>query len=70
MSTQTLSGATPATRQGPSGRLLRLVETVLTWRERARGRRVLAGLDDHTLRDVGLDRAAVSGEIDKPFWRG
>lgn len=70
MSTHSLSGVTPARRPTPSRWLLRLVETLLTWRERARSRRILAGLDDHTLRDVGLDRSAVSSEIDKPFWRG
>ncbi len=40
-----------------------------TWQERARGRRALASLDDHLLRDIGLSRADVERERVKPFWR-
>lgn len=39
------------------------------WRRRARSRAELAALDDRTLRDIGLTRADVWAEIDKPFWR-
>ena len=39
------------------------------WQERARARRQLAELDDHLLRDIGVDRDALRHEIDKPFWR-
>jgi uncharacterized protein YjiS (DUF1127 family) len=36
---------------------------------RARQRRELAALSDHSLRDIGLSRADVDVEISKPIWR-
>lgn len=42
---------------------------ILEWRERARQRDLLAGLDDRMLRDIGLTRADVMCEASKPFWR-
>ncbi len=45
------------------------VGTVLLWVERAKSRRRLAVLDDRMLRDIGLDRAAVWSETQKPFFR-
>ena len=47
----------------------RAVETILFWREIARGRRHLAALDDKMLRDIGLTRADVEREYRKQFWR-
>lgn len=47
----------------------RLVGVVLGWHERARQRRALRRLDDHTLRDIGLGRDAARIEGQKPFWR-
>jgi uncharacterized protein YjiS (DUF1127 family) len=44
-------------------------EAVLTWAERGRQRRQLAGLNDYMLRDIGLTRADVAAETGKPFWR-
>ena len=38
------------------------------WIERSRQRRQLAELDDATLKDIGLTRADVRIEADKPFW--
>jgi uncharacterized protein YjiS (DUF1127 family) len=64
--------ATTATSARGSGRDLswsELVATLRLWRERARSRRELAGLDDHLLRDVGLSPTDANNEIDKPFWR-
>jgi uncharacterized protein YjiS (DUF1127 family) len=46
----------------------RAIETILYWRELARGRRHLAGLDDRILWDIGLSRADVEREYRKPFW--
>ncbi len=43
---------------------------VTAWEMRYRTRRQLTGLPDHLLRDIGLDAAQASAEIEKPFWRG
>ena len=40
------------------------------WAERRRQRRVLQGLGEDMLKDLGLSRADVDGETNKPFWRG
>jgi uncharacterized protein YjiS (DUF1127 family) len=45
---------------------LRLVRL---WRRRVRDRALLAAFDDRMLRDIGVTRADVTREIDKPFWR-
>jgi uncharacterized protein YjiS (DUF1127 family) len=50
-------------------RLLRAVDLLLTWRERARQRRQLRSLNDRMLRDIGIARADVLAESSKPFWR-
>jgi len=42
---------------------------IANWIERARQRKALAGLDDHTLRDIGVTRVEAVRESDKPFWR-
>jgi uncharacterized protein YjiS (DUF1127 family) len=34
-----------------------------------RQQRILGELDDHMLQDIGLTRAALRREADKPFWR-
>jgi uncharacterized protein YjiS (DUF1127 family) len=47
----------------------RIAEIPMTWLDRARQRRRLAELSDHMLRDIGLTRADVWAESDKPFWR-
>jgi uncharacterized protein YjiS (DUF1127 family) len=49
--------------------LLRLSETVGTWRARALSRRDLAQFSDYTLKDIGISRADVYRESSKPFWR-
>ncbi len=40
-----------------------------TWRDRARSRRMLRGLDDHMLRDIGINRSVAEHEGSTPFWR-
>jgi uncharacterized protein YjiS (DUF1127 family) len=52
-------------QQGVTGLLLRLAAAE---RER-RERRQMAELCDATLRDLGLSRADIWGELDKPVWR-
>ncbi len=52
------------------GQALRTAATlVATWAERRRQRRILLGLGDDMLRDIGLSRADVTLEGSKPFWR-
>lgn len=46
-----------------------LAELLVGWIERARQRRALFRLDDRMLKDIGLSRADVAREADKPFWR-
>jgi uncharacterized protein YjiS (DUF1127 family) len=45
-----------------------LANTISSWRERSRSRHLLATLDDHLLRDMGVSRAEAWRESDKPFW--
>ena len=55
---------------GPFGQAAgALLRTLAVWRERARQRRVLAAMDDHLLKDIGLTRIDVDQETGKPFWR-
>jgi uncharacterized protein YjiS (DUF1127 family) len=47
----------------------RLFETPFLWAERAAERRHLTQLDDHLLKDIGLNKAEVEAISTKPFWR-
>jgi uncharacterized protein YjiS (DUF1127 family) len=47
----------------------RIFEAPFQWAERVAERRHLAELDDHLLRDIGLNRADVEAVTTKPFWR-
>lgn len=49
--------------------LIRVVDLVLDWSDRARDRHQLGGLTDSELKDIGLSRADVTMETSKPFWR-
>ena len=46
-----------------------VIATVALWLERGRSRRVLATLDDHRLRDIGVTREEARLESAKPFWQ-
>jgi uncharacterized protein YjiS (DUF1127 family) len=46
-----------------------LLRYILTWSDRIRQRRALQALDDWVLKDIGLSRADVMHEYDKPFWQ-
>ena len=48
---------------GRAGRVVR------EWRRRSRDRAKLAMLDDRMLRDIGVTRADIWHECNKPFWR-
>jgi uncharacterized protein YjiS (DUF1127 family) len=49
--------------------LRHLPDDVLLWLERARQRRRLGGMDDRTLRDIGVSRSAAFAETRKWFWQ-
>jgi uncharacterized protein YjiS (DUF1127 family) len=55
--------------RGWGAALRSLFEHAMQWYERSRQRRQLAQLTDHMLRDIGLSRADVWAECEKPFWR-
>jgi uncharacterized protein YjiS (DUF1127 family) len=44
-------------------------DTVCVWLERIRQRRQLLSLSDQMLSDIGVSRAEVFKECEKPFWR-
>jgi len=46
-----------------------LVRRLVIWFERVRQRQALLALDDFVLKDIGLTRADVMREHDKPFWQ-
>jgi len=48
---------------------VRLFRMLLLWQARFSERRHLSDLPDYALRDVGLTRDEIEGEIRKPFWR-
>ena len=48
---------------------VRLFDALLAWQQRAAERRHLAALDDRLLKDMGLSRADVAQELEKPMWR-
>ena len=45
------------------------LDRLLSWQDRMRSRRMLRGLDDHMLRDIGIDRSTAEQEGSMPFWR-
>jgi uncharacterized protein YjiS (DUF1127 family) len=49
--------------------LVRVVEALLAWHDRARERRALMQLSDQMLRDIGISRAEARGEAAKRSWR-
>lgn len=61
-----LQPACRTTTDGVMGMFLRGVAESF---RRARQRRDLAALSEHSLRDIGLSRADVELEISKPIWR-
>jgi uncharacterized protein YjiS (DUF1127 family) len=65
----TLAGLTARSRPWRAGGLVGVVDLLLAWHERGRQRRHLRAFDDHMLRDIGLSRADVEAEADKPFWQ-
>ncbi|MBR9970984.1 DUF1127 domain-containing protein [Magnetospirillum sulfuroxidans] len=50
--------------------IIRGIDAVMTWIERAQQRRALARLDDRLLRDIGISRADALREADRAAWKG
>jgi uncharacterized protein YjiS (DUF1127 family) len=45
-----------------------VLATVLRWFEVCRQRRLLASLSDDALKDIGVSRADIQQEVERPFW--
>ena len=45
------------------------VRKIQTWKERSLQRQALRTLDEHLLKDIGIERFAALEEAAKPFWR-
>ena len=53
----------------PLGKVLQSMKNhVLRWQELHRQRRLLAQLSDGALKDLGLSRADIQQETERPFW--
>lgn len=68
MSFRTLSLVPPARAASAPGRLVRLIDRLLRAGLVARERRLLAGLGDSALKDIGLSRADVARECRRALW--
>ena len=62
-----VSGMTSSQAHGP---LVRFTALLAAARRRARDRVEVAHLDDRDLRDLGVSRAALAYELNKPLWHG
>jgi uncharacterized protein YjiS (DUF1127 family) len=49
--------------------LIRTFNTLQSWADRRRTRTHLYRLPDYMLRDIGISRADVVEEYEKPFWK-
>jgi uncharacterized protein YjiS (DUF1127 family) len=49
--------------------LINLFDLVQNWTERRRARGQLYQMPDYMLQDIGVSRAEVDSEFNKPFWR-
>ncbi len=53
---------------GPAFRPLRVSLPLGRWIRVSSERRSLAGLNEHQLRDIGIDAATAAQEASRPFW--
>ena len=63
-----LPGACIGPQIEPSDNLATILQTLRTWRRRARTRRALSQLSTAALQDIGIDRDSAAAEAAKPFW--
>ena len=64
------AGATPVRpRRTGTSRLQGMLARMAEWDRRARDRRLLAQLETHMLRDIGITREDALREARKPFWQ-
>ncbi|MEK1941978.1 MAG: DUF1127 domain-containing protein [Pseudomonas sp.] len=64
-----IATALPRAKLRSGERLLaRLWKQVKRWNELANQRRLLASMPDATLKDLGLSRADLEQEVERPFW--
>lgn len=47
---------------------VKMIDTLLHWQQLAAQRRMLAGMNDHLLKDIGISRADAEREARRPFW--
>jgi uncharacterized protein YjiS (DUF1127 family) len=59
----------PGRRAARRSLLIRLFDRLIVWQERADERARLSEMPEPMLRDLGLSRADLAREIEKPFWR-
>lgn len=69
MSARALPRALPAHLPPLSRLLVTAALTFAAWETRHRGRKALARLDDHLLRDIGLTDGRAAREATKTFWQ-
>jgi uncharacterized protein YjiS (DUF1127 family) len=48
--------------------VVKCLQTIIIWQERAEQRHALAELNDYMLKDIGVSHADAYKEVRKPFW--
>lgn len=69
MSARISARTLPANLSPLSRLLVTAALTFAAWETRLRGRRALARLDEHLLRDIGLNDGRATRETAKSFWQ-
>jgi uncharacterized protein YjiS (DUF1127 family) len=62
-------GTTQGRPSALSSWVIRALNRVGEWSDLTHQRSTLGELDDHMLRDIGIDRATAQMEAQKPFWQ-
>ncbi len=68
LSRQSPAASATAGRKADKGLLKQVVAMLVTWWRIHRDRRQMIAMSDDMLRDVGLSRADVEREFQRPFW--